>query len=236
MMHLTKHGRREWLGSAVIAALLSWVWIWVAVAVCPVAGGILLGMTWLLWLAIAAFFRVPERRIIADADALVSPADGVVRDIGIVDDHGIELFAGQSLMRIGIFLSVLDVHVNRAPCDMEVQYRNYREGRFLDARDERCAKENESLVIAGTGSAAGRQFPLAVRQVSGAIARRIVCVPQPGDMLRKGDIYGMIKFGSRTELYYHPESGMTPCVQIGDKVRSGSSLMGRIESVSDEHE
>ncbi|MDD3277062.1 MAG: phosphatidylserine decarboxylase, partial [Kiritimatiellales bacterium] len=196
------------------------------------AGLILLGLTWLLWLAIAAFFRVPNRVIIADADALVSPADGLVRDIEDVEDHGIELFAGQKLTRIGIFLSVLDVHVNRAPCDMTVQYRKYKEGRFLDARDKRCAKENESLMIAGTGTAGGREFPVAVRQVSGAIARRIVCVPQPGDALKKGEIYGMIKFGSRTELYFPAGKGIKTTIQIGEKVRSGSTLMARVETDS----
>lgn len=236
MMYLTKHGRREWLGAGVIALLLSLVWGWLAAEISPMAGGILLGITWMLWLAVAAFFRVPNRQIIADANALVSPADGVVRDIGIVEDHGIDLFAGQPLMRIGIFLSVLDVHVNRAPCDMEVQHRKYKEGRFLDARDKRCAKENESLVIAGIGCAAGHHFPVAIRQVSGAIARRIVCVPQLGSLLKKGDIYGMIKFGSRTELYFPPENNISLCVQIGDKVRSGSTLMGRVENGSNKYE
>jgi len=227
-MRLTKHGMREWLGGATIALGLSLLWGWVVANVNPTAGYVLLGITWLLWLAVAAFFRVPNRQIIADPAVLVSPADGVVRDIETVEDHGIEIFAGQKLTRIGIFLSVLDVHVNRAPCDMTVQYRKYKEGRFLDARDNRCAKENEALVIAGTGSAGGKSFPVAIRQISGAIARRIVCVPQPGDTLKKGEIYGMIKFGSRTELYFPCESGITVCVQIGDKVRSGTTLMGRV--------
>jgi phosphatidylserine decarboxylase len=226
---LTEHGIREWLGAAGIAAGLSLVWGWIAIYISLTAGSILLGITWLLWLAVAAFFRVPARQIVADEGALVSPADGVVRDIELVEDHGIELFAGKKLMRVGIFLSVLDVHVNRAPCDMEVQYRKYKEGRFLDARDTRCAKENESLVIAGTGSAAGKRFPVAVRQISGAIARRIVCVPQPGSALKKGEIYGMIKFGSRTELYFPAENGITLRIQIGDKVRSGSTLIGQVE-------
>lgn len=221
---------QEWLGGAVIALVLSLAWGWLAVNVNATAGCVLLGITWLLWLAVAAFFRVPNRTIIADPAALVSPADGVVRDIETVEDHGIELFAGQKLTRIGIFLSVLDVHVNRAPCDMTVQYRKYKEGRFLDARDSRCAKENESLMIAGTGSAGGKQFPVAIRQVSGAIARRIVCVPQPGNTLKKGEIYGMIKFGSRTELYFPAESGISVCVRVGDKVRSGTTLMGRVEN------
>jgi phosphatidylserine decarboxylase len=229
-MRLTKHGMREWLGGAGIALILSAVWIGLAVNISRTAGVVLTGITWLLWLAIAAFFRVPKRTIPADPAALVSPADGVVRDIEDVEDHGIELFAGQKLTRVGIFLSVLDVHVNRAPCDMTVQYRKYKEGRFLDARDSRCAKENESLMIAGAGSAAGRTFPVAIRQVSGAIAWRIVCVPQPGAALKKGEIYGMIKFGSRTELYFPAGSGITVCVRVGDKVRSGTTLMGRVEN------
>ena len=229
-MRLTKHGIQEWLGGAIIALILSLAWGWLAEHVNRTAGFVLLGITWLLWLAVAAFFRVPKRVIIADPAALVSPADGTVRDIETVEDHGIELFAGQKLTRIGIFLSVLDVHVNRAPCDMTVDYRNYKEGRFLDARDNRCAKENESLVIAGTGSAGGKSFPVAIRQISGAIARRIVCIPQPGSTLKKGEIYGMIKFGSRTELYFPAESGITVCVRIGDKVRSGTTLMGRVEN------
>ncbi|MCC7299694.1 MAG: phosphatidylserine decarboxylase [Verrucomicrobia bacterium] len=229
-MRLTKHGMQEWLGAAVIALILSLAWGWLAMNVSRPAGLSLLGITWLIWLAVAAFFRAPDRQIIADPAALVSPADGVVRDIETVEDHGIELFAGQKLTRVGIFLSVLNVHVNRAPCDMTVQYRKYKEGRFLDARDSRCAKENESLMIAGTGSAGGKQFPVAIRQISGAIARRIVCVPQPGVLLKKGEIYGMIKFGSRTELYFPAENGITICVQIGDKVRSGTTLMGRVEN------
>ncbi len=228
-MRLTKHGMREWLGGGIIAFLLSLLWLWLAANVSRTAGEVLLSITWLLWLAIAAFFRVPKRQIITDANALVSPADGMVRDIETVEDHGIEIFVGQKLTRIGIFLSVLDVHVNRAPCTMEVQYRKYKEGRFLDARDKRCSKENESLVIAGIGSAGGQSFPIAIRQVSGAIARRIVCVPQPGARLQKGEIYGMIKFGSRTELYFPAGNGIKTNVQIGDKVRSGSTLMARVE-------
>jgi phosphatidylserine decarboxylase len=231
-MKLTKYGIREWLGAAGVALVLSLAWGWLALNVSRTAGVILLSLTGLLWLAIAAFFRVPNRTIIADTDALVSPADGVVRDMEEVEDHGIELFAGQKLTRIGIFLSVLDVHVNRAPCDMKVEYRRYKEGRFLDARDKRCSKENESLIIAGTGSAGGKQFPVAIRQVSGAIARRIVCVPQPGVTLKKGEIYGMIKFGSRTELYFAAGKDIKAAVQIGDKVRSGSTLMARVETDS----
>jgi phosphatidylserine decarboxylase len=219
---------REWLGSGCIALLLGAVWLWVALRFQPVAGFTLLALTVLVWLAIAAFFRVPRRIIAAGDEALVSPADGMVRDIETVRDHGIEFFDGQELLRIGIFLSVLDVHVNRAPCAFSIEYRNYKPGRFLDARNPRCAKENESQVIAGTGQAAGKSFPMAIRQVSGAIARRIVCEPEPGARLDKGEIYGMIKFGSRTELYLPNEPWVKVAVKVGDKVRSGSSVIVRM--------
>lgn len=227
-MKLARYGMREWLGSGCIALVLGAVWLFVALKLNQAAGIVLLALTGLLWLAIAAFFRVPRRVIASGDDGLVSPADGLVRDIGPVRDHGIDLFEGQELLRIGIFLSVLDVHVNRAPCAFSVEYRKYMEGRFLDARNPRCSKENESLVIAGTGQAAGRSFPVAVRQVSGAIARRIVCDSDPGARLDKGEIYGMIKFGSRTELYLPNEPWVKVAVKVGDKVRSGSSVIARM--------
>lgn len=227
-MKLARYGIKEWLGSGCIALVLGALWLVVAVQWHAPTGGVLLVFTLLVWLAIAAFFRVPVRAIPSDETVLVSPADGVVRDIETVLDHGIDIFDGQELLRIGIFLSVLDVHVNRSPCAFNVHYKKYKEGRFLDARNPLCAKENESLVIAGTGTAAGRNFPIAVRQVSGAIARRIVCEAASGDALEKGSIYGMIKFGSRTELYLPSDSWIKASVAVGDKVQSGSSVIAQI--------
>lgn len=228
-MKLAGYGRREWGGAAAVALGVGALGAWAVAGGYAVAGWTVVSIAALAWLALAAFFRVPNRTIVADPAVLVSPADGVVRDIGTVKDHGIELFEGRELLRIGIFLSVFDVHVNRAPCAWKVEYRKYKEGRFLDARDPRCAKENESLVIAGTGSAAGREFPVAVRQVSGAIARRIVCEPEPGAVLGKGAIYGMIKFGSRTELYLPANAGISSVVRVGDRVRSGTTAIARID-------
>lgn len=229
MMKLAKYGKREWLGGGIVALAIGGMGLLVALRIHAWAGWGLVVLAALAWLAVAAFFRVPDRNIPQEPGMLVSPADGVVKDIGVVTDHGIEPFDGQPLTRIGIFLSVLDVHVNRAPADMEIIYRSYKPGRFLDARDPRCAKENESLVIAGNAQITGKSLPVAVRQISGAIARRIVCEPNPGDRLKKGEIYGMIKFGSRTELYFPSEIGITPAVTIGSKVRSGSTVMARLQ-------
>lgn len=229
IMKLSAYGKKEWLNGGLAALAAAAFGGWLVLRSHPVAGGGLIVIAAIAWTALAAFFRVPERTIPSDGPILVSPADGVVKDIGIVTDHGIEPFEGSPLIRIGIFLSVFDVHVNRAPADISVTYRKYKPGRFLDARDPRCARENESLVIAGTARMADERMPVAVRQISGAIARRIVCDPVPGVHLKRGDIYGMIKFGSRTELYFPADQRIKPAVAIGARVRSGSTVIARLE-------
>ena len=115
-MHLTKYGIREWGGSGIIALVLIGGFTWLALAACPLTGWILAGLTFVIWLAIAAFFRVPCRRIPAAEELILSPADGLVKDIEEIDECPFDYFDGQKVVRIGIFLSVLDVHVNRAPC------------------------------------------------------------------------------------------------------------------------
>lgn len=228
-MTLTEYGIKEWLGGGiaalVIAALIGAAaiylqkpYIWTGVFFVAIA-----------WLALAAFFRDPAREIPQDFNALISPADGVIRDIEIIAaNNEIPTFKGKDMLRIGIFLSVLDVHVNRAPCKMEVDYKFYKEGKFHDARNPMASKENESMMIAGIGRLAdGVTFPLAVRQISGAIARRIVCPVAAGHSLEKGEKYGMIKFGSRTELYLPANAGFEATVKIGDKVYGGSSIIAR---------
>ena len=223
-MRLTKHGLREWLGGAVIALVLSLAWGWLAVNVNPKAGYVLLGITWLLWLAVAAFFRVPNRQIIADPAALVSPADGVVRDIEAVEDHGIEIFAGQKLMRVGIFLSVLDVHVNRVPIDGTVTRIAYRHGTFLNASVDKASTDNERNALA-IRLADGRE--IAVVQIAGLIARRILCDVREGDAVRTGARFGIIRFGSRTDLYL-PE-GALPLVSVGQLMIGGETVIAELE-------
>lgn len=227
-MYLTKYGIREWGLSGIIAMILIGVFIWLALAACPITGWILSGLTFIFWLAIAAFFRVPNRNI-PEAEALIlSPADGVVKDIEELEECDFDYFKGQKVVCIGIFLSVLDVHINRAPCPMTVEYLKYKEGKFLDARNPKCGKENESMTIAGTATVCGKTFPTAVKQISGAIARRIVCPVQEGRKLAKGEIYGMIKFGSRTELYFPVDAGIATKVKIGDRVFSGVTVMAEM--------
>ena len=229
MIRLTMYGVREWLGSGIIALILIAIFLFIGSKYQhPVIGWSLAGFTVVVWLAIAAFFRVPDRVIPSNPALLVSPADGLVKDIEMISNCEIDIFKGVDVVRIGIFLSVLDVHVNRAPCDLTVEYKKYRPGKYLDARNGNCSKENEAMTIGGTANADGLVFPMAVRQISGAIARRIVCPQEPGVKLKKGEIYGMIKFGSRTELYLPAEKNIVLSVKVGDRVYSGSSVVGKI--------
>ncbi|MEA4863172.1 MAG: phosphatidylserine decarboxylase [Victivallaceae bacterium] len=226
-MTLTHFGLREWgLGTAALALF------WAAAAALwhygfPTAAAVVAVAALVCWLPVGFFFRNPKRRLPEDLSLILSPADGVVRDIEVVDFDQ-EPFNGRAL-RIGIFLSVLNVHVNRAPAEWKLISKIYREGRYLDARDSRCAKENEAMTLGGNASVCGETFPMAVRQISGAIARRIVCPPDPGCHLARGKVYGMIKFGSRTELYLPDDPRFKVLVKIGDKVNSGIVALARLE-------
>jgi len=227
-MRLSKFGLREWGLSALLALVLIAAFIVLAVYHAPITGFSLALFVFICWLAVAAFFRNPCREIPGDVQLMISPADGVIKDIGVVSDHGIEPFAGKDALRIGIFLSVLNVHLNRAPSELELTYKHYRKGRYLDARHPDCHKENEAMTIGGTANINGFEFPLAIRQVSGAIARRIVCPVEIGDKIERGAIYGMIKFGSRTELYVPVSDDFEVQVKVGDKVNAGISTIIKV--------
>ena len=226
---------KEWLGCGVIAFLLIAISMYLAFTFkYYITGWIFSGFVVLLWLCIAAFFRDPPREIPREPDILVSPADGVVKDIGSVDCVEIKCFEDGRARRIGIFLSVLNVHLNRAPCRMRVEYEQYKKGCFHDARDGRASKENESMTIGGISDMNGYNFPIAVKQISGAIARRIVCPVRIGQILEKGKIFGMIKFGSRTELFLPDSDDFEILVKEGDKVYAGSTPIARFKLPPDE--
>jgi phosphatidylserine decarboxylase len=127
-----------------------------------------------------------------------------------------------TMRRVAIFLSVLDVHTNRAPMDAEVTYRKHYPGKFLDARNPNCSIENESETWAFRSG----QTTLVVRQITGAIARRIVGWSQVGDRIAKGERFGLIRFGSRTELYLPLDSEIV--VKRGDKVKGGETIIARL--------
>jgi phosphatidylserine decarboxylase len=180
---------------------------------------------WALWffllllLCTLAFFRDPEREVPSDPNVIVAPADGTVMDI--IELEETEVLKGKT-RRVGIFLSIFDVHTNRAPIDGRVVYRQRRLGLFLDARRADCSEKNESMTWAFENPRA----TIVVRQITGAIARRIVAWANVGDELKKGDRFGMIRFGSRTELYL-PLSA-TVLVKEGDHVAGGSTPIAQL--------
>ena len=201
--------------AAGMAALLifcrQYFWIVAAEAV------LFLIMFWML-----SFFRNPPRKIVPDESILYSPADGKVTDISSVEDQELG-----KLLRIGIFLSIFNVHLNRVPCSVTIDRITYKKGMFKDARDPDSSRVNESNTLLLKRLAEPKD-PLLVKQISGAIARNIVCRAKESDQLKQGDLFGMIKFGSRTELYF-PAEGRDYAleVKIGDHVHAGLTPLVR---------
>ena len=181
----------------------------------------------LFWLL--TFFRDPPRQTPSGENILVAPADGRITDIEVVQEDS---FIGGAAMRIGIFLSIFDVHINRMPCAVTVEKVVYMPGKYKNAMSLESGRVNESndIMLIRRGGQGGAAEKLIVRQISGAIARRIVCEAKAGDDFSGGEKFGMIKFGSRTELYV-PDGQKAEClVRIGDKVRAGSTVMVRYQS------
>lgn len=164
-----------------------------------------------------AFFRDPERHPPA-GDNPVSPADGKVVDIETVFE---ERFLNEEAVRIGIFLSIFNVHINRSPLKGIVRYQKYEPGKFLNALEAESAKVNEANWIGVDG---GDRKAL-VKQISGAIARKIHWDVPVGEGLERGQKFGIICYGSRTEVYI-PKRLFKPSVQIGQNVKGGETLLG----------
>jgi phosphatidylserine decarboxylase len=169
------------------------------------------------------FFRDPQRQTIQDDTLLLAPADGRIADIEMVDEK--DFLEGPAL-RIGIFLSIFNTHINRAPCSAKVEKITYRPGKYLNAMNRLAGKVNESnnLALRRTDAPQDR---LLVRQISGAIARRIVCAAREGQQLAGGERFGMIKFGSRTELYLPAGDRIECMVRVGDKVKAGLTPLAK---------
>ena len=208
-MRLSRYGALEWgtatIASAIIVVLLVVLqWWWVIV---PVA---------LAWFVVVCFFRDPlgRRPESENPQDFVSPADGTISAVEVLAHH--EAVDGPATL-IRIFLSVLDVHINRAPAAVRVMETRYRPGKFLDARLAESARVNESNLIM-LELTDGSDMPLGVRQVSGAIARHIVCPLKPGDTLQRAQRFGLIKFGSTTELILPYPERTTVRVSVGAKV------------------
>ena len=200
-------------GGAFLAALiLGWIWWPLAIGPLVVAGLI-------VW-----FFRDPPRTIPQQPGVVVSPADGKLVLIEPFDDPQL----GRCL-RFGIFLSIFNVHANRAAIAGRVLRTDYRPGKMLNALRDESVRENENLdLIVQPDESTDR--PYRIRQITGQFARRIVCRAKAGDVLRRGQMYGMIKLGSRTELIIPDDGDVQAVAAIGDKVSAGSTVMARYRS------
>lgn len=169
------------------------------------------------------FFRNPQRKIVAQPNEILSPADGVIMSIEEVKENNYLL---QPAIRVSIFLSIFNVHVNRCPIEGTVEYVHYREGQFLPAFKSHASEINERNYL-GLKSSINPAWRILVVQITGFIARRIVCWTRVGQQLKQGQRFGMIKFGSCTELYLPLNSEIL--VTKGQKVRGGMTVIGRLQ-------
>ncbi len=170
---------------------------------------------------IVYFFRDPPRRVPQEPGLVVSPADGKVVEVTHLEHHE---FVGGPAVRIGIFLSIFSVHVNRAPAAARVIALRYSPGKFFNALNPESARHNENTFI-GLEEETPPHRRMVVRQISGAIARRIVCNLRPGEVVARGHKFGMIKLGSRTELILPDGEGLSIRVEVGHRVKAGSSVV-----------
>ena len=216
-LKLAKYGLREIVASAAIllpATILSWAYVpWL----CPLFAVLL---CWVLY-----FFRDPKRTVPEGEGIVVAPADGKV--VEITDCEEGEYLNGPAL-KVGIFLSVLNVHINRAPYAGKVEYLRYHKGEFHNALFSGSSQFNENNCV-GIETNGRWRTKMLVKQIAGAIARRVVCECQVGDALAAGEKFGMIKFGSRTELYVPKDVAFELQVVIGQKVAAGKTVLGRFK-------
>ena len=183
-------------------------------------------MGWKVWMSlgilfslfIAYFFRNPRREIPHLPNIILSPADGRVIHVGECEE---DRFLKEKTLKVSIFMSLFNVHLNRAPVSGKVLERSYLPGRFLVASVEKSSLFNEqNAVILETED----RFKILLIQIAGFVARRIICYAKVGDRLRKGEIFGLIRFGSRVDLYLPPE--VKPIVRVGQHVKGGESIIG----------
>lgn len=197
------------LGIALAAALLLWL------------TGLGVGAAFMLAVAgfVAYFFRNPRRRVPQAPGLVVSPADGRVLSVA---PRARAPYTGRESTRVSIFMSVLNVHINRFPVAARVTRAVYSAGRFLVASLDKASEHNErnGLILEDE---VGREFVMV--QIAGLVARRIVCYVREGDVLRRGERMGLIRFGSRVDLYLPSEAKIA--VKAGDRVRAGETLLGR---------
>jgi phosphatidylserine decarboxylase len=198
------------LGLLLAAGLLAWLTA-PAFALLPLAFAV-----FFLW-----FFRDPQRVVPDTPGAVVAPADGKVTDIAPAT------WDGMRRTRISIFLNVFDVHVNRSPIAGVIRAARYQEGKFLNAMNSACADCNEQNVV----TVEGEGQTLVFKQIAGLLARRIVFTKQVGDSVARGERIGMMKFGSRMDVFLDPLADLK--VKVGDRVKGGSTVLAYVRPTTE---
>jgi phosphatidylserine decarboxylase len=201
------------LAITILLLVLLWPHYYAAVAVVP---AVLFGL-------VVYFYRDPSRRVPTEAGLIVSPADGKIAEITRLEH---DEFIGGPAVRIGIFLSIFNVHINRAPVASRVIELQYNPGLFLNALRADSAWRNENTWI-GLEEDSSPHRRLIVRQISGQFARRIVCGLRPGEVVSRGHKFGMIKLGSRTELILPDTDDLKIEIEVGQKVKAGTTIMAK---------
>jgi phosphatidylserine decarboxylase len=199
---------------ALVTALLLWAWA-------PLG---LIGVVLTVWCVY--FFRDPDRTTPVRDGLVISPADGLIVSVRPAPPPP-ELEMGTApRMRIAIFMNVFDVHVNRSPCDGTLTKKVYSPGMFLNATLDKASEDNERMALRMT-TASGKD--IAFVQIAGLVARRIVCKAAPGDVLKAGERFGIIRFGSRVDVYL--DDGMVPTVVVGQKAVAGETILADEKAV-----
>lgn len=215
-MKLTRYGKKEILLAVLLSAFFSllFCFIYLPLILLPV----------LCCLFVLFFFRDPRRNVPEDSDLFVSPADGRVVAVDLAEEN---TYIQSKSQRVCIFLSLTNVHLNRIPCAGTIEKIVYTPGKFLNALRNRSSVENENNLV-GIRSSGGMK--VSVKQIAGTIARRIVCELKPGDRKKTGETFGMIKFGSRTEIYLPESETIEILVTPGQKVLAGETIIARLKS------
>lgn len=204
---IAKEGLPFLIPSAILTLIFGWAgW---TVLMAPVA---------LLTLFIAYFFRNPMRKVPSLKNIILSPADGRVIDVVEYEE---DRFLKQKALKISIFMSPFDVHLNRAPASGKVLQVNYHPGKFFVASREKASLLNEQNALLMETE---NRFKMLLVQIAGFVARRIVCYAKTGDLLKRGEIFGMIRFGSRVDLYL--PLNVQPIVRVGQHLKAGESIIG----------
>lgn len=185
-------------------------------------------LVWIVFILVVNFFRDPEREVPEDESCIISPADGKIIDIRKIKE---ESYIKREVTRVSIFMSIFDVHINRAPVRGVIDYLHYNPGKYLAAYKEKASLDNEQMtigfIISPEEKRDKKEFKVMIRLIAGLIARRIELWKEMHDKIKKGERIGMIKFGSRVEVYLPDEVELY--VREGDKVKAGKTIIGKVK-------